>query len=65
MDIEVYDGLLKYLNDDIFPQRVLEASSRYAVKNYRAMAAGYIVKEGSICKVRIQNQHSNEQQKNQ
>ena len=53
MEVDFYDSLLKYLNDNIIPERVLKASSRYAFKNYRAMAAGYITKENSIYKVRI------------
>ena len=53
MDIVVYDSLLKYLNDRIIPKSVHESSSTYAVKNYRAMAEGYMLKESSIYKVRI------------
>ena len=55
MKIEIYDSLLKYLNDKIIPKSVREASSTYAAKNYRAMAASFMVKEGSIYKVRIQS----------
>ena len=54
MEIEIYDSHLKYLNDNIIPQTVLHSNSRYAVKNYKAMAAGYMAKEGSIYKVRVQ-----------
>ena len=54
MEIEFYLSLLKYLDDKIIPKSVREASSTYAVKNYRAMTEGYMVEEGSLYKVGIQ-----------
>ena len=51
MESTFYDNIFRYLSDNTLPSIIIEKKSRYAIKNFKAMASDYMVKEGSLCKV--------------